>query len=567
MVAVLAFLSSALEGLGIGLLIPLLGALLANNDFSSDTGPLAMLTRLAEMFEPDIRFRAVAACILAAVMLKGVIQALNGTYIAWIDGRAAHDIRCGLSHRLLELGYPFYLDHDPARLVAIVSTDSWRASDAIRTIFSMAAASVAVIVFGLLLASVSWRLFLFVVVGALLIRATQTVYVHRLGKLSELVTQTNQGLAKRMLQIIDAMHVIRIFGQQEREQQRFGLASEDVRKALYATERASARMPPMLEVMYAALFIGVLLAATAGGMEAPVIITFLVLLHRMQPHLLTLNEGWLGLASLRGSLREVEWLLDPANKPLPPAGSIRFSHLSGPIVFEEVRFSYSNRAEGDRALRDVSFSIPKHRSTALIGRSGAGKSTIANMLCRLLEPTSGRITVAGVDLAHIDPITWRARIGVAGQDIDLVEGSVAENIAYGAPGAAFEDIVRAARLADADSFIGELPNGYRTDVGSRGLSLSAGQRQRIGLARALVRKPEILILDEAINAVDGISEITIMSLLRDRSWDKTTIVISHRQSTLACCEEGIVLEKGRVIESGPLRGLAYYNKMNLATEN
>lgn len=144
-------------------------------------------------------------------------------------------------------------------------------------------------------------------------------------------------------------------------------------------------------------------------------------------------------------------------------------------------------------------------------------------------------------------------------------GPVAENIAYGAPGASFDDIVQAARLADADSFIGELPDGYRTGVGSRGVSLSAGQCQRIGLARVLVRRPQILILDEAMNAVDGISEITIMSLLRDRSWDKTTIVISHRQSTLACCENGIVLEKGRVIESGPLASLAYYNRMNIAT--
>jgi subfamily B ATP-binding cassette protein MsbA len=228
-----------------------------------------------------------------------------------------------------------------------------------------------------------------------------------------------------------------------------------------------------------------------------------------------------------------------------------------------VNFTYPNRAEAGPALCDLSFTIAKNVSTALIGRSGAGKTTIVNMLCRLLDPTSGRITVADVDLANIDPTTWRNRLGIAGQDIDLIEGSIADNIRYGVPDAPFEEIVHAARLADADSFIGELPNGYATRVGSRGLSLSAGQRQRIGLARALARKPEILILDEATNAVDGISEVAIMSLLRERSHDKTTIVVSHRQSTLACCEAGIVLEGGRVIESGALRSLAFYNKMNL----
>lgn len=298
-------------------------------------------------------------------------------------------------------------------------------------------------------------------------------------------------------------------------------------------------------------------------MEAPVIITFLVLLHRIQPHLLAVNQAWLGLASLNESLREVEWLLDPQYKPPPPTGIVRFNHLEGPIVFEDVNFTYPNRVEAGPALSDVSFTIHKDMSTALIGRSGAGKSTIVNILCRLLEPTSGRIKVAGIDLADIDPMTWREHLGIAGQDIELVEGSITDNIAYGAPAASFEDIVQAARIADADSFIGELPNGYGTHVGSRGLSLSAGQRQRIGLARALVRKPEILILDEATNAVDGISEIAIMSLLRYRSRDKTTIVISHRQSTLACCEAGIVLENGRVIESGPLGNLEFYSKMNL----
>jgi subfamily B ATP-binding cassette protein MsbA len=156
---------------------------------------------------------------------------------------------------------------------------------------------------------------------------------------------------------------------------------------------------------------------------------------------------------------------------------------------------------------------------------------------------------------------------MAGQDIDLVEGTVTENIAYGMPGVDEAEIVQAARLADADHFIRGLPQGYGTRVGNRGMSLSGGQRQRIGLARALVRKPEILILDEATNAVDGISERAILSLLRGRSRGTMTIVISHRQSTLACCADGIVLEDGRVSESGPLRSLRFYHGMTLAAES
>jgi subfamily B ATP-binding cassette protein MsbA len=566
-VAILGFVSSALEGLGIGMLIPLLNALLGEGDSTSMAGALSVVGRFAQLFDPGIRLIAVASTIFTLVVLKGVVQSLNGTFIAWVDGRAGHDIRRALARRLLELGYPFYLDQDPARLVTIVSIEAWKASDAIRLMFSIATASAAIAVFALLLAFVSWKLFLLVAAGVVLIRVLQAIYAQHLKSLSDRVTRANRGLAERMLQIIDAMRLIRIFGQEAREESYFGRASDDVRRALYDVERASSRMQPMLEVLHSALFIAVLLVASASGMGVAAIIGFLVLLYRMQPYLLTLNQARLTLAALRGSVREVEWLLDPAGKPLPPAGTVKLGPLTGPIRFERVSFTYPNRPEGAPALSDVSFELHPNRSIALIGRSGAGKSTIVSMLCQLLQPASGRISAAGIDLAKIDPVSWRRRIGMAGQDIDLVEGTVAENIAYGVPDAGEAEIVEAARLADADSFIRTLPDGYDTRVGNRGMSLSGGQRQRIGLARALVRKPEILILDEATNAVDGISERAIMSLLRDRSRGIMTIVISHRQSTLACCEDGIVLEDGRVSESGPLRNLRFYHGMTLAAES
>jgi subfamily B ATP-binding cassette protein MsbA len=565
-VAVLGFLSSGLEGLGIGLLIPLLNGLLQGGGASTGSGVLSVVTGFAQLFDPGIRLVAVATCILVLVLLKGVVQTINWTFVAWIDGRAGDDIRRALAARLLELGYPFYLDHDPARLVTIVSIEAWKASDAIKLIFSIAAASAAITVFALMLAFTNWKLFLLVALGVVVIRFLQAIYARHLRALSERVSQANRGLAERMLQIIEAMRLIRIFGQEPREQAYFGSASEDVRQALYAVERASSRMQPMLEVLHSALFIVVLLVASAFGMGVPIIIGFLVLLYRMQPHLLTLNQARLTLATLRGSVKEVEWLLDPAGKPLPPAGTTKIARLTGPIRFEHVSFTYPNRPEAGPALTDVSFELHPNRSIALIGRSGAGKSTIVNMLCQLLQPVDGRITAAGIDLAEIDPANWRQRIGMAGQDIDLVEGTVAENIAYGMPSVAEAEIVQAAQQADADSFIRALPQGYDTPVGSRGLSLSGGQRQRIGLARALVRKPEILTLDEATNAVDGISERAIMSLLRDRSRGAMTIVISHRQSTLDCCQDGIVLEDGRVSESGPLRELRFYHGMSLAAE-
>jgi subfamily B ATP-binding cassette protein MsbA len=285
----------------------------------------------------------------------------------------------------------------------------------------------------------------------------------------------------------------------------------------------------------------------------------------MQPYLRLLGQARFQIASAQASIREVEWMLDPSGKPQPPTGTLPFSGLRQEIKFEDVGFGYSNRPEAGPVLVNASFSIRAHAVTALIGTSGAGKSTVVNILCRLLEPTAGRITVDGTNLAEIDPASWRSRIALAGQDVDLVDGTIAENIVYGAPDASEADIQEAARLSDIHSFITTLPDGYETMVGNRGLSLSGGQRQRIGIARALIRRPQLLILDEATNAMDVHSEAKVMSLLDQVARTMTIIVVSHRASTLSRCEEGIVMEAGRIVEYGKLNRLAAASQLGLDT--
>jgi subfamily B ATP-binding cassette protein MsbA len=164
-------------------------------------------------------------------------------------------------------------------------------------------------------------------------------------------------------------------------------------------------------------------------------------------------------------------------------------------------------------------------------------------------------------LSDLDPEQWRARIAIAGQDIALLDGTVAQNIAYARPDATRDEIELAAQVAGASEFIARLPEGYGTRLGLNSVSLSGGQRQRIGLARALVRRPDLLILDEAISAVDSISETEIIKLLHDHRHFRTALVISHRKSTLAACQDCIVLEQGRLAEAGPIERSAYYRAM------
>ncbi|MFP5355423.1 MAG: ATP-binding cassette domain-containing protein [Gemmatimonadota bacterium] len=190
--------------------------------------------------------------------------------------------------------------------------------------------------------------------------------------------------------------------------------------------------------------------------------------------------------------------------------------------------------------------MPAGARTALVGPSGAGKTTIVQLLTRLVEPSDGAILVDDIALRDVDPASWRRRIAVASQDLELVNATVLENIAYALPNASQAAVERAARLAEAHDFIIALPQGYATLIGAGGTRLSAGQRQRIALARAILCEPEILVLDEATNAVDGVSETAILETIKARSGRLTTLLISHHHRTISVCDRVVVLNDGRV---------------------
>jgi ABC-type multidrug transport system fused ATPase/permease subunit len=322
--------------------------------------------------------------IFCSIVLKGIVQVGNQIFIGWIDGRASHEIRCALFQELLKVGYPFYLNHDPARLITIVSTDTWRASDTIRTMFSIVANLMALIVFSLLLLSVNWKLTLVVAVAVALLRAGNSLVLPRTRAISDRLIQANQMLGRLMLTTVEGIRLIQVFGQTTREEKRLESASEEVRRSIWTANNLSAAVGSGLEIGHAALFIGILLGAYNSEISLPVLGTFLVLLYRTQPVLRSLELASVEIAANRASVREIEWLLDREGKPPSPQGSITFNGLRDAIVFDKVSFSYPDikNTAGERVLEEVSFSIRKGRSTALIGQSGSGKTTIINLLCR-----------------------------------------------------------------------------------------------------------------------------------------------------------------------------------------
>jgi ATP-binding cassette, subfamily B, bacterial MsbA len=259
------------------------------------------------------------------------------------------------------------------------------------------------------------------------------------------------------------------------------------------------------------------------------------------------------LHALSASVEEVRNLLDETDKPYLRGGVRVPASIERGITFENVSLHYDS---GKRAaLEQVTCSINMGETTALVGPSGAGKSSLISLICRFYDPSSGQLLIDGIPLRELDLTWWRNQIAVVSQDIYLFNASVAENIIYGKLDATREELLEAARKAHALDFIEELPDGFETVLGDWGLRLSGGQRQRLALARAFIRDPKILILDEATNSLDLISEKVVQDALEHFGRGRTVLIIAHRISTIEYADRVIVLDAGRVVESGSVREL------------
>jgi len=554
----LGTISSLLEGFGIGMLIPLIAGMLGDVTPARLPAPIRMMSEAAARMVPENPVLAIGAAVIALIAVKSAFQIANAALISRVDTRVGHDTRMALARRLLDLDYAFFLGTDPARVTKVLTTDVWYGLEVVRCGFVAMAGTAAVCVTAVLLVWIDWRMFLIVVAGVVLIRTIHGALERQVRRLGSEMIATNERLYSAMLLILGSVRPIRLFQQEEREAARFADQSNAISTIIDRSAFWSALTTPLVELLLAVLFIALLVAASAMGWPLATVSVFLLLLYRVQPHISLIASSRLRAAAVQGALQEVEWLLsqEPSLRPIL-AREAHFA-IDQTISFEGVTLRYPN---GGAGVEGVSFEIRPGVATALVGRSGAGKSTVVNLLCGLLEPQQGIIAVGGRPLRSIARADWLDRLAIAGQDIDLVPGTVAENIAYGRPMAAEAEIQAVARVVGADGFIGLLPQGYRTQVGEGGVNLSGGQRQRIGLARALLRRPDLLILDEATSAVDAISETEIMRLLDDRSWFRSVLVISHRRSTLMACEDGIVLENGAVREAGPLASLTYFREM------
>jgi len=407
-----------------------------------------------------------------------------------------------------------------------------------------------------LLMLISWKLTLIVTAIMLLISVIVRILTRQTKNIGEKVTQQNTELTNRMVAGIDGMNVIRAFVREPYEQERFGLTSNRLNDLIVRLTMLHGIIGPVYQVLTAALLLTVLLTNIHSPGRIHSILVFILILYRFQPKIIALDGARNRMISLAPAVEEISNLLAETRKPLPN-GSLPFRGLKNGISLNNMSYRYN--PEDLPALRNVSVFIPAGKTTALVGQSGAGKSTLIKLLLRYYDPSVGNIFVDENPLKSLNIESWRESIALVSQDVYVFNASIRDNIAYGRLGSDEEEIISAARKADAHDFICQLPHGYDTIVGDRGVRLSGGQRQRVTLARAIVREPKVIILDEATNSLDSISEDLVRDALKKLGLDCTVIVIAHRLFSIEHADHIIVLDKGIACEQGTFEALCKHN--------
>lgn len=541
---VLGALSSLSEGVGITLFIPILNSVQKGGDAS--IMPRSFARFLPQAAENQLEL--LVACVFVLLILKNLLLYVNRALLSWVNTRTGHELRQRIFNELMRAPFSFWEQRDPGKILDTLSNESWRTADAFQKFGDSLVQGCTIAVFTILLLVVSWKLTVLVVCCLLVISLVISRASRPVKAVGEKAVEVNAELGARMWDGVAGIRTIHAFSLQGQKRERFAQASEHVRASLMKLELLSGLVQPSTEIVYAALLLGLLVWQLPHTASVPTSLVFLLLLFRLQPNLTQLQSAWVALRSMAGSIEDVTALLDSAQKVRICSGDIRFSGLDQAISFEGVTFRYGG--ENRRALVDINLRVPAKKVTAIVGNSGAGKTTLVHLICRFYDASEGTIRADGHEFSSLDLETWRDRVALASQDTHLFSTTIRENIAVGRRGARDAEIIEAARRANAHEFITQLPAGYDTNVGERGLHLSGGQRQRIAIARAFIRNPDILILDEATNALDAVAEEVVSETLRRNQDRQTIIIVAHRLSTIAIADHVIVLQDGRVAEQG-----------------
>jgi len=475
------------------------------------------------------------------------------TYLTgWVGQRVLQDLRVRMFEHLQRLDVGFYSRRQTGVIISRLTNDvqalDQLVTDGVVTLLgstlTLVGTAVILVVVDLELALITFLVFP-VLGGASLLFRIISADAYRL-------TRERVGAITAYLQeTLSGMRIVRSFAQEERHKSRFAELNEDNRAANLTTVRLNAAYFPAVELLSAVATAAILVyggyQAIEGEVTVGVLVLFVAALTNFFDPIQSLSQLYTTYQAGMAALDKIFELLDERAEVADAPGAIELGELRGELVFDHVSFAYAG-PDGERALEDVDLSIAAGETVALVGSTGAGKSTVAKLAARFYDPTEGHVLVDGHDLRAVRQRSLRTQMGIVPQEAFLFSGTLGENIAFGAVEVEAEAVVAAAGAVGLHDFIAALPEGYDTQVGERGVQLSAGQRQLVAFARALVADPRILILDEATSNVDIHTESLIEAGLDRLLSGRTAVVIAHRLSTIRRADRIVVLEHGRVVE-------------------
>ncbi|MHB8468173.1 MAG: ABC transporter ATP-binding protein [Gaiellaceae bacterium] len=476
------------------------------------------------------------------------------TYLTgWVGERILADLRTRLFSHLQRLSLGFY-ERNRAGVIISRLTNDVEAVDQLVTdgVTTLAQSTLTLIGTAILLFVLDWRLAL-ATCGVLPLMSIATALFRLHSARAYAAVRERLGLVTATLaEDIAGMRVVQSFTREDRAIANFREIASHYRDANMRTVVLNGLYFPFVDLL-SSVALAVVLgyggqlyfshAITLGTLFA-----FMLYVNNFFDPVQQLSQLYNTFLSATAALDKIIGVLDEQPQVRDAPGAVELPHIHGDVRFEDVRFRYGR---GDEVLHGIDLDVPAGTTVALVGHTGAGKSTIAKLLARFYETTGGRITIDGRDLNDVTQQSLRRQLGVVPQEGFLFAGTVAENIAFGKPGAQADEIVRAARTVGAHDFVLRLEDGYETQLGERGSRLSLGQRQLVAFARALLADPRILILDEATSSVDIGTEQKIEEALRVLLADRTALIIAHRLSTIRDADLIVVLEHGLVVEQGP----------------
>lgn len=517
----------------------------------------ALMVKGVPMAVRKARLFTIVSVFFGLVAARAIVGHFRIKVMGTLGVRVVTGLRKRLYRTLQRLSLSYYDREHTGRIMSRVLSDTGAVQGfVVNGLQQMVIHTLKIVGICVVLFSVNWRLAALALAPIPLVVLCSRVFARRFRRLYRTVRRKFATLSATIAERISGVRVVKSFAQEEREIEDFDLKLGECDAARLEAVRTQAKFMPMVGFMMSS---GVLMVWLVGGGQVLgatlklgtliLFITYMQQFYNPVQQLLNLNQTCQDTAT---AAERIFSIMDMPSDVADHEQAKELADVRGRIELRDVSFRYP---DGERVLKHINLAIEPGEMIGLVGETGSGKSTLVSLVCRFYDPEKGSVTLDGADLRDIRTRSLRSNIGMVLQDAFLFAGSIAENIAYGRPDATEEQIIQAAKAANAHGFIMNLPDGYDSEVGERGVMLSGGEKQRISIARAILKDPAILIFDEATSAVDTATEASIQEAMDRLVHGRTTIAIAHRLSTLRNADRLIVLEHGEIIEEGTHREL------------